>query len=138
MKAHLLLTTLSIMCSAVSVSAMDKKDITALAPQSCAMRSYLSFKTDKKLHIREYKSENMEFAVAPKEFLGKKLTKAVPLSDKDKKALEHGCKRAREKEETRRVPYSIAEAQFLASIKYAKDKEQYSVKVTQVNPPTAF
>lgn len=137
MKAHLLLTTLGVMCSAVSVSAMDKKPV-ELKKSAPAMRSYLGFTTDKKLYIREYKSENMEFAVAPKEFVGKKLTEAVPLSDKDKKALKNGFKRAREKEETRRVSYSIADAQFLAAIRYVKDKEQYSVKVTQVNAPTAL
>lgn len=129
MKAHLLLTTLGVMCLAASVFAMDK--MYKAEPQSCAMRSYLRFKTDEELHIREYESKNMEFAVAPKEFVGKKLTEAVSLSNKDKKALEHGFKRARKKGETKRVSYSIADAQFVAAIKYVQDKEQYSVRVTQ-------
>lgn len=137
MKAHLFLTALTVICSTASVFAMDEKITKQVVPQQ-VMRSYLGFKTDKSLRIREYEAKNMEFAVPAKDFLGKKLTLAVPLSEADKKALKHGFKRAREKDERRTVPYSLGDVQFSAAIKYIKDKEQYSVRVTPVAPPTAL
>jgi len=134
MKSHLLVASLCVACSAGTVFSMQqvepKKE---KAPQaSRVLDAYLAFTLDNSLCIREYKTKNMEFLVPPSEFMGKKFTDAVPLSDKDKKALAHGFMQAIEKDEKRRVSYTTHDIQFSAAVKYLKDKDQYCVTVTQV------
>ena len=98
--------------------------------------SRLNFYLGQKGHIRKYSAENMEYAVQPSDFLGKKITEAVKLNDDDRKAVEKALVDSAAQQKTVRVPYTLDNQQFLATItplicmKKNKQRNNYFVKVT--------
>jgi len=133
MKSRLLLASLCAISSTASVLGMDVVTAPKKAPRK--RESYLMFEVGKTLRIREYGSRNMEFLVPPRDFVGKKITEAVPLSVAHKQAFELAFEKTRKENVRAKVRYAVADAQFSAAIRYLADKQRYSVKVTEVKKP---
>ena len=129
MKSRLLLASLCAISSTASVFCMDV--VTAPKKALRKRESYLLFEVGKTLRIREYGSRNMEFLVPPREFVGKKITEAVPLSVAHKQAFELAFEKTRKENVRAKVPYAVADERFVAAIRYLADRQRYSVKVTK-------
>lgn len=128
MKFGLLLAPLLVVCSTEFIVGMDQRPVSVKGK----IDRHLLFVLNRDRQIVEYGSRNMEFLVPPKEFLGKVITDVVPLNEFDKKAMINGFRSARKhNEEQRRVPYTLQDVQFVAAIRYQKDKGTFSVKVRE-------
>jgi hypothetical protein len=131
MKAKFLLSSLSLMLVTGFVFGMDEKPKKLVASKAVAkpMDHHLLFILNDEKEIVEYGSRNMEFACPPTEFMGKKITKAVPLSGPDQKVVRTGLKNAKESNKRAEVNYTLQDQAFVAAIRYHQDKQQYNVKV---------
>ncbi|HEX4069466.1 MAG TPA: hypothetical protein VHX42_05200 [Candidatus Babeliales bacterium] len=126
MKLHVVVS-LFVVCATGSVMSMEQKNSNA---------SRLNFYLGQKGHIRKYSAENMEYAVQPSDFVGKKITEAVKLNDDDCKAVEKALIDSVATQKTVKVPYTLDNKKFLATItpltciKNNKPRNNYFVKVT--------
>ena len=98
--------------------------------------SRLNFYLGHNWRIRSYSAQNMEFGMPPSEFVGKKITETIPLSEHDKNAVTRGVEKATEQQITVTVPYTFDKKEYFATItpliKMKKDKQRNSffVKIT--------
>lgn len=142
MKAKFLLSSLSLLLVTGFVFGMDiqekkpskpvaKKSVELSKPVQKKVDHHLLFILNDKKEIVEYGSRNMEFACPAKDFMGKKITDAVPLSDADQKALRRGLRGAKASsgKTEKLVPYTLNEIRFCAAIKHRTN--QYRVVVRQ-------
>jgi len=101
--------------------------------------SRLNFVLSQRGYIKKYSAENMEYAVQPSEFVNKKITKVIPLSEHDRKAVEKALEDAVQKQTTITVPYTLENKQFFATItpliciKKNEKRNSFFVKVTPDN-----
>ena len=105
----------------------------------------LNFLLGHNWRIKQYSAQNMEYAVPPSEFVGKKITEAVPLSENDRNVLKAALVDAAEKQITVTTSYSLENKQFSSEItpliKMNKKNEQrnhFFVKVTPAAVERAY
>lgn len=107
MKFSVSIATLVVVCATGSLMSMEQKNNDT--PR-------LNFLLGHHGRIRKYSTENMEYYLQPSEFVGKKLTQAVPLDKHDRNAVEQALADAAQKQVTVTVPYTLENKQFLATI----------------------
>lgn len=105
----------------------------------------LNFLLGHNWRIKQYSAQNMEYAVPPSEFVGKKLTDAVSLSEHDRNVLKAVLVDAAEKQITVKTSYTLENKQFSSKItplikKNKKDEQRnyFFVKVTPVAVERAY
>lgn len=98
--------------------------------------SRLNFYLGHNWRIRSYSAENMDFGMPPSEFVGKKITETIPLSEHDKNAVTRGVEKATQEQKTVTVPYTFDNTKYFATItpliKMKRDQQRNSffVKIT--------
>jgi hypothetical protein len=122
MKSHALLTLMFVICSTGSLMSMEQ-----------GKRGRLNFLLNHAWQIKGNSAQNMEYEVKPSDFLGKKITEAVPLDKDDKEAISKALNLAAESQETVAVAYGLNGIAFWATITpivKANKKNNFFVKVT--------
>jgi hypothetical protein len=123
MKANRVLMALLVMCASGSLMSMDVK------PDKSGR---LDFLVDGDLCIVGYSKENMKFLIPAKDFLGKNIIDVANSPDREPLAL--GFFNAKTNKKTEKVPYSLDQKRFLATITALKgSKAEYFVKVQALN-----
>ena len=95
-------------------------------------KARLNFLLNHEWEIKGNSAQNMKYEVQPSDFLGKKITEAVPLNEGDKDAISKALNKAAENQETVHVPYGLNGIAFIATITpiiKANQKNNFFVKV---------
>lgn len=126
MKFHLLATTAfvcatsSSMCMMLHNQDLMHKSMEKACEKACQEmekdKSRLNFLLNHEWHIQGNSAENMAYEVDPSDFLGKKITEAVPLSDEDKYAIAEALTKAAQNQKTEEVAYVLNNKKFLAKV----------------------
>jgi len=120
MKIYVLVPALFVACASASLMSMENG------------QERLNFLLSHSWRIKASSSQNMQYEVPRTEFLGKKITEAVPLSEYDAAAISKALTDAAQNQRTVKVPYSLNKKAFLATITpiiKANQKNNFFVKV---------
>lgn len=103
MKSYILVATLLVSATG-SVMSMENE------------KARLNFLLNHEWQIKGSSKQNAEYEFPPSEFLGKKITEAVPLNERDVAAISKALTEAAENQSTVKVAYDLNGKAFLATI----------------------
>ncbi|HLJ30924.1 MAG TPA: hypothetical protein VKU36_00670 [Candidatus Babeliales bacterium] len=84
--------------------------------QQQSSKQRVNFLLDSNFHIKQYSAENMKYPVEPPKFIGKNFFFIVPLHELEKAYVKEAFKVAVEKSETVKIPYTLNNQKFYATI----------------------
>ena len=129
MKFYVLVPALFAACASASLMSMENGN------------ARLNFLLNHAWVIKGSSAQNMGYEVPRSEFLGKKITEAVPLSECDVAAVSKGLTDAAQNQMVVKVPYDLNKKAFLATITpiiKANEKNNFFVKVTSLEDNVGF
>src|SRR5216684_1092303 len=132
MKSYVLMSTLFAACATSSLMSMDTVE---------NKKERLNFLLNHEWQIKASSAQNMEYEFPRSDFLGKKITEAVPLSERDVIAVSKAITDAAQNQRTERVAYTLNNKGFLAKITpiiKANEKNDFFVKVTSLEENVAI